>query len=184
MKHSFFHKKFTPDVPYAGTPNAPSITTGVLSITADPAFGARRDTYHFWVTDTSSLDASISHFRQNGWTDSTFTKYSSRSLWNRSYPDSILRSDSLPIMSTPPHLRLIQPQRLRRLPLVPLRLRSHPLSMRRMRQARLPTRSPHSRSTNLHHSKIPPLRTSTLPLRSYLPGRRRHNNLLNSTNKN
>ena len=102
MKHSFFHNKFTPDVPFAGTPNAPSITTGVLSIIADPAFGARRDTYHFLVTDSSCLDASISHFRQNGWTDSTFTKYSSRSQWNRSYPDSILRADSLPIIPTPP----------------------------------------------------------------------------------
>ena len=102
MKHSFFYKKFTPDVPYAGTPNEPIVTTGVLSLTADPEIGGQRDTHHFWVTDASSLDATISHFRRTGWTDSTFTKYTSRSLWNRNYPDSILRTDSLPIMSTPP----------------------------------------------------------------------------------
>ena len=63
MKHSFFDNKFKPDVPFEGNPGAPSTTTGVLSITAEPEFGARRQTYHFCVTDSSYLDDSINHFR-------------------------------------------------------------------------------------------------------------------------
>ena len=66
MKHSFFDKMFRPDVPFGGTPGAPITTTGVLSITAEPEFGAVRQIYHFWVTDSSCLDDSINHFKENG----------------------------------------------------------------------------------------------------------------------
>ena len=104
MKHSFFDNKFKPDVPFGGNPGAPNITTGVLSITAEPEFGARRQTYHFWVTDSSCLDESINHFRDNGFPDHSYTKYSSRDQWKRSYPDAVLRKDTLPQHATPPHI--------------------------------------------------------------------------------
>ena len=92
----------------------------------------------------------------------------------------------------PPHLQLNQPQRRLRLPLVttpslqnpPLRLKSHRLPMRLMSQTRFPARSPHSLSKNRHHSKIPPLRTPTLPLRSFLLSKRHRSTLPKSTSKN
>ena len=192
MKHSFFYNKFKPDVPFAGTPSAPSITTGVLSITAEPEFGARRHTYHFWVTDTSCLDDSISHFQQNGYPDSTFTKYTSRSQWNKSYPDSILRADSLPIMPTPP------PSPIEPTPTATASSTPHPF---------IPTKSPapsqkpssadapnESDAVPREESALPvekppplqdsPLRTPTLTLRSFLLSKRHRSTLPKSTSKN
>ena len=96
MTTSFFNNTYESDVPLAGTAGAPISPTGVLSITNNPTTHIDQQIYHFWVTDSLCLESPISHFQHSGFHDGHFTRFSDREGWERSYPNAVLRKDTLP----------------------------------------------------------------------------------------
>ena len=115
MTTSIFDNTYESDVPLAGTAGAPIPPTDVLSITDNLTTHIDQQIYHFWVNNSSCLEASISHFQNSGFSDCHFTRFSSCEGWERSYHNAVLLKDTLltigaqpttivapPLISSPP----------------------------------------------------------------------------------